>query len=273
MNPIYIDVKIDTCRSGMFGGCAPIYAKQGDYNSRIIRITMLDHGKRLVISSDADVTMNVMRPDGRVAVLEGSVDDEGRVTIPLKLSAVEANGKAKCDVSVVLDGFKLSTVTVPMFIEEAAVSDDQMSLDEDVDFLRKLIAQTEVQRLSVDSMLTVVGEYSDRLEELIGKAGAVFSGALGTFRFSEHNELAARFDEMLLYPVNADSYRLFDFETDTAIGDAVEIGEAMYLPKLLVPVKMKIRYYQSGVEIMVGNLDIKRQSDEPYAVIGEIRNA
>ena len=135
-------ISLETCKPNLFRIVA---AKQGDSNSRFLRATIVNDGKKIEVPLTATVTINASRSDGQAKSFAGCVNTDGTVTVPLTHWMLELGGTVICDVSVI--GAENSKLTTSQFIVEnecATCTDENISTDESFDILVELIEEVKV---------------------------------------------------------------------------------------------------------------------------------
>ena len=124
-----------------------VMAKQGDSKSRLLAVRLTDNGKPLSIEPDAVVLLNVSREEMNAAY-EGRVQSDGTALFVLPAAALEKEGAAECDVSV-LDaaGGRLTSSRFAVEVERA-VSLAQAPLEsEATDVIASLLAEQTLHPL------------------------------------------------------------------------------------------------------------------------------
>lgn len=127
------------------GATRAVYAKQYDYNSRFLNIRIQEEGKDIVIDStlNAEVILNVERPDKQENMFKGTVNEDGTVKVPLTSWMLELEGTLICDVSVVREGeAKLTTMSFNIYVEAAVVTDEAIVETEEYSVIVDLLART-----------------------------------------------------------------------------------------------------------------------------------
>lgn len=123
------------------GHCASVAAKQGDINSRFLKISICEDGDPISVENDAVVTMGVCRADGSEVLLSGEVNDDGTVTVPLASCVLEKSGVAECEVSVVdSEGRRLTAFLFKLEIQRAVCGEKVITDDENYSLLVGLIS-------------------------------------------------------------------------------------------------------------------------------------
>ena len=78
-----------------------IVAKQGDSNSRFLKATIVNDGRKIDIPITAKALINASRVDGQAKSFEGCVNADGTVTVPLTHWMLEVGGVVLCDISII----------------------------------------------------------------------------------------------------------------------------------------------------------------------------
>ena len=102
-----------------------LVAKQNDINSRYLVVTLTERGDPVDVSEEALYTFNVMRCDGEKKCYRATLID-GKVRAFLSDWAVEKVGVLSCDVSVIENDEKLTTLSVKVNIVEACCTSDDI---------------------------------------------------------------------------------------------------------------------------------------------------
>ena len=76
-----------------------VYAKQYDANSRYLVARIVDSGSEIAINGT--VQLNAIKPDGTHSYIEGTVNEDGTVTIGLTANLLAVEGVVSCDISVI----------------------------------------------------------------------------------------------------------------------------------------------------------------------------
>lgn len=128
-----------------------IVAKQGDSNSRFLKATIVNDGRKIDIPITAKALINAQRGDGQAKSFEGCVNADSTVTVPLTHWMLEVGGVVLCDISIIgADKSKLTTTQFTVEIESNVCSDENISSDESCDILVQLIEDVkEVQATGI----------------------------------------------------------------------------------------------------------------------------
>lgn len=120
-----------------------LVAKQNDCNSRFLKASLWDEGVQLSINPLAEVTINAERRDGASDSFFGTVNDDNTVTVPLHSWMLELDGTVNCDVSILVDGRRLTTTTFVVMVEKAACSSDDIINDPQYNVLLSLMGEVD----------------------------------------------------------------------------------------------------------------------------------
>ena len=118
-----------------------IVAKQNDCNSRFLKASLWDEGTQIPIRASAEVTINAERKDGASDSFFGEVNDDNTVTVPLHSWMLELEGSVNCDVSIFVEGRRLTTTSFVVAVEKASNNSDDISTDPQYDVLTDLIEE------------------------------------------------------------------------------------------------------------------------------------
>lgn len=121
-----------------------LVAKQGDINSRFLKITFENDGEKIYIQPTSTVRLGGERPDGQSKVFIGEVNDDGTATVPLVGWLLELPGLLNCDATIVdAEGGKLSSTSFKVIVDKAACADEDIYSDENYDILTSLAKSLE----------------------------------------------------------------------------------------------------------------------------------
>lgn len=121
-------LKVDVAKKNLF---PRLIAKQGDSGSRFLQIQLLNEGVELFAESGAAVSINARRPDGQLGDFDGTVNEDGTVTVPLAAWMLEVAGTVTCDVSVVGgEDNRLTTMTFWVEVQAASYLGSDISQEE-----------------------------------------------------------------------------------------------------------------------------------------------
>lgn len=134
MAVIIQEIKVEVAKKNLFPA---LIAKQYDYNSRFLKVTLCDNGEPITINPTSTVTINANRPDGTCKRFPGVSNDDDTVTVPLDAWMLQLAGVVYCDISVTKPGESMLTSTsFSIDVEPAA------AFEEDKDEGRTLTINT-----------------------------------------------------------------------------------------------------------------------------------
>ena len=152
------EISLDICRENKY---KVILAKQCDSQSRYLKVTLLEEGVQILVTSGATVIISAKRPDDSSASFTGVVNADGTVTVPLAYWILEQDGIVPCDISILQDNRKISSMSFLLNVERSANSDGEIEQDDNYDILTQLIA--EVQETAEE----LTQEYEESAAELV----------------------------------------------------------------------------------------------------------
>lgn len=133
------EITVDVARINEFQA---IIAKQSDYNSRFLRVTITNNGCPINIVEGSTVSMNALRPDNASQSFLGTVNEDGTVTVPLTSWMLELDGRVCCDISVIDENLqKLTTTLFTLHVEGAANPDINILQDERYPIIIQLLSE------------------------------------------------------------------------------------------------------------------------------------
>lgn len=122
-----------------------IAAKQNDSNSRFLQVTITNEGEMIYILPTSTVTINAKRNDGESNSFFGEANDDGTATVPIHSWILEIAGYVNCDVSIIdKDERKLTTTSFTLLVEEASHNSDDISEEEQYDFIAEVMSRIPV---------------------------------------------------------------------------------------------------------------------------------
>lgn len=178
-------IKECTLDCARFNSFKTYIAKQNDSNSRFVKVTLADDGEPLTVDDGNLVFFNVKRSDSKVKIFEGSVED-GKLMIPIPNWALEKEGIIECDISVLKSDTqeKLSSTKFQMMVESCVADSEEVSKDENYDFLFELMTKADN---AVNSCETATKNATDIYNDIERKLnGGQFKGEKGEpFKYSD----------------------------------------------------------------------------------------
>lgn len=153
------EITLDICRENKY---KVILAKQCDSQSRYLKVTVKEDGAELFITSGSTVLISARRPDDSSASFLGTVNGDGTVTVPLAYWILEQDGIVPCDINIIQDDRKLSTMSFLLDVERSANADGDIEHDENYDILVQLI---EDVRQTADDLTEEYEQSAENLKE------------------------------------------------------------------------------------------------------------
>lgn len=178
-------IKECTLDCAKFNSFKTYIAKQNDSNSRFVKVTLADDGEPLTVDDGNLVFFNVKRSDSKTKIFEGSVED-GKLMIPIPNWALEKEGIIECDISVLNSDTqeRLSSTKFQMMVESCVANSEEVSKDENYDFLFELMTKADN---AVNSCETATKNATDIYNDIEQKLnGGQFKGEKGEpFKYSD----------------------------------------------------------------------------------------
>lgn len=113
-----------------------LVAKEGDINSRFLKVTFAHNGEKIEIMPTSSARISGSRPDGQSKIFGGEVNNDGTATVPLTAWMLELPGMLTCDVTIVdTEGRKLSSTSFNVKVDAAACDNQDLSVDDSYDIL------------------------------------------------------------------------------------------------------------------------------------------
>lgn len=88
-----------------------VYAKQGDKNSRVLKVLLFNQGARVLPAVTDQITLRCIKPDQKSCIITGSVDDTGIISVELTDQCLAVPGSVRADITVQSGESVISSVT------------------------------------------------------------------------------------------------------------------------------------------------------------------
>ncbi len=88
-----------------------VYAKQGDKNSRVLKVLLFNQGARVLPAVTDRITLRCIKPDQKSCIITGSVDDTGIISVELTDQCLAVPGSVRADITVQSGESVISSVT------------------------------------------------------------------------------------------------------------------------------------------------------------------
>lgn len=114
-----------------------VYAKQGDKNSRVLKVLLFNQGARVLPAVTDQITLRCIKPDQKSCMITGSVDDTGIISVELTDQCLAVPGSVRADITVQNGESVISSVTffiqvspMPLNSNQATSTNEFLSLIE-----------------------------------------------------------------------------------------------------------------------------------------------
>ncbi len=150
-----------------------LVAKQYDMNTRFLKVTLTDCGNRINVplTETTKVVINAERKDGQSKGFEGTINEDGTVTVPLHSWMLELDGTVICDISVIDtetdDNKKLTTTSFTLIVEKAAYGGDGITSDPQYDVLVELMENCQAANEVAQEALEKSNEANAKYEACV----------------------------------------------------------------------------------------------------------
>lgn len=149
MAKIVREITADVARKNSFQA---IVAKQNDSDSRFLKVTLCNEGKKIPVEASACVLFSAERADREAKAFAGAVNDDGTVTVPLTGWMLALDDLVRCEVSVIdAEGRKLTSTSFAIEVERASYTGDDVTEDEHYDPLVILLGEVAAAKESCDT--------------------------------------------------------------------------------------------------------------------------
>lgn len=136
-------IALDLCYENSF---QTILTKQLDENSRFLNIRITERGEERDVPLGSSILINIRRADDEEKSFFGAVNEDGTIKVPLPNWMLLVEGKHVCNISIIREGRKSSTLNFYVYSEFAPNSSLGTEEDEEYDVLKKII--TDIENLS-----------------------------------------------------------------------------------------------------------------------------
>ena len=115
-----------------------LVAKQDDINSRYINIVLRNNRQAVTLSDNATATLNITRCDGGKKSYICNIEDNV-ISVCLSKWSVELEGVLLCDVSVIEDNERLTTMTFKVMVHANCCTTDDIADADSQDVITSLV--------------------------------------------------------------------------------------------------------------------------------------
>lgn len=167
MIQIIQEISVEVSKPNFFQA---IVAKQFDSNSRFLKATFIQNNKKINIPNTSTVAINATRNNGTERSFEGTVNEDGTVTVPLTYWMLELEGTLNCDISIFgADESKLTSTTFVVEVERASCRDGNVDEAENYGVLivqaKDIVSKAELAAATNPFKRKLTGE--DDLNDLV----------------------------------------------------------------------------------------------------------
>lgn len=107
-----------------------IVARQGDSDTRFVRLRLMSYGEPIRVEESAVVVLNVKNPSNELLSFEGEVNTDGSLTLPINAWMLQSIGVLQCDVSLIdAGGGKLTTPSFEIEVVASVAPDEVLPSD------------------------------------------------------------------------------------------------------------------------------------------------
>lgn len=200
-------------------GTAPqvIFAKQGDEDTRFIRVRFLFGGRDFPTDDVSHSEIRVKKPDGKITVEDGVKETDGSITFPLSAQSLTAAGEGALDLILYdASGKVISTVPARLMVTAAPVGDEAM---DSISEYHAFVEQMNVQRTDIDNAQKDIRGLKSDLQsvksDLSGVHGSIseLEDMLGGMRFkkltqAEYDNMSEKSESTLYTAVDAENEKV-----------------------------------------------------------------
>ena len=94
-----------------------INAKQGDIESRFLKITLTENGKKIEPTKRCIASFRCLKPDGRICINKSIINEDGTITVTLTEQVLASAGTVRADISLLDGSTVLSSATFFIIVE------------------------------------------------------------------------------------------------------------------------------------------------------------
>lgn len=100
-----------------------VNAKQGDIDSRFLKITLTENGNKIIPTSKCTAAFRCLKPDGRICVGKSVINADGTITAALTEQVLASAGTVRADISLLDGKTVLSSSTFFIKVESSPSSE------------------------------------------------------------------------------------------------------------------------------------------------------
>lgn len=156
------------------------YAKQGDANSRFLKIKLANQCTPIVPEKTDSVVFTGKRADGKSIVGSGTINPDGTITVEFTSSMLAVIGEGECEVSIVSqNGAVLTSLSFVFAVEEKLRDDNSLASSNEFPIFTKAIGEMSKLKNELDASeeaRNVFEEYNSEKDYVVGNKVA-FGGS------------------------------------------------------------------------------------------------
>lgn len=171
-----------------------VYAKQGDKNSRVLKVLLFNQGTRVLPAVTDQITLRCIKPDQKSCMITGSVDDTGIISVELTDQCLAVPGSVRADIAVQRGESVISSVTffiqvspMPLNANQAPSTNEFLTLMEMIEAAKSATDSATKAAQSANSASSAATEAVSKAEQAQKAAQSVrddadagkFNGAQG----------------------------------------------------------------------------------------------
>ena len=173
-------------------------AMQNDRRTRYISARLLDEGEPYFVPADADVNVNIQKPDGNIVYNACSVDEDGRVVFEMTKQILAAVGTMKCNIEISsLDvSEKAQSCTFEIEVESTVKDDDTIVSSSEYTALEKKVKEAndliDIFKIQIARLNSVIAAGANGELDVCAETVMIRTDIDGT----THETAAVRVDEL-----------------------------------------------------------------------------
>lgn len=152
-----------------------LIAKQNDINSRYLNIILCNNRQPVTLSNNATATLNITRCDGAKNSYMCHIEDNV-ISVYLSKWAVELEGVLLCDVSVMEDNERLTTMSFKVMVHANCCTTDDIIDDDSEDLITGLVSTVADHTNAISSMVDDYSGLWNRVAEHGNSIGELCEG-------------------------------------------------------------------------------------------------
>lgn len=164
-----------------------VYAKQGDKNSRVLKVLLFNQGTRVLPAVTDQITLRCIKPDQKSCIITGSVDDTGIISVELTDQCLAVPGSVRADITVQSGESVISSVTffiqvspIPLNSNQATSTNEFLSLIETLEAAKSATDSATKAAQSANSATSAATEAASKAEQAASQAESATNAAISS---------------------------------------------------------------------------------------------